>query len=356
MAQIGINVPGRGEHSPDEIASTGATMVRLVAYSDTDITAWLNRCGELGLQAILILGSECLGGDEGRWTQVIHDFGERYGARVAWWQIGNECDAAPNAESSWNMSQSKLNRLFRIARQTLPQARLLGPGLCSGQPRWAESVEWERVDALAFHPYGKNPGAWWRGADWGTGEIEPLLQGYRAIAEQYRKPLFITEFGWQSVGDGGIPEDVQADYYGTMLRTLAPDSRIEAVLPFCYHDYRGFGLFDGSRRKPVFGAFQQAAGGPRTIPSIVPSRDQATPPPRRELVAGFKKFHDLLPEVIGEPLEAETGAWVGQTIQRTSHGWLTWSDLRSGPALTFLHDDGRRFRWKEDWPAPEQLP
>jgi hypothetical protein len=328
-------------------------MVRLVGYPDTDLTAWLDRCGEVGLDVIMILGSECLGADEAHWPDIISSFGQRYGDRVAWWQIGNECDAAPNAESSWCMSQTKLNRLFRAARQVLPGARLLGPGLCSGLPQWAESVEWERVDGIAFHPYGKNPGAWWRGKDWGTGELEPLLLGYRAIAERYQRPLFITEFGWQSVGDGSLTEEVQADYYGKMLTTLAADPRVEAVLPFCYHDYRGFGLLDGGRRKPVYDAVAQAAGGPRPT---TPRRRRIARPTAPEFLAGFKRFHDLLPDLIGEPLESEHGIWDGQAVQHTTNGWLTWSDLKSGPALTFLHRDGRRYRWKEDWPAPEEFP
>jgi murein DD-endopeptidase MepM/ murein hydrolase activator NlpD len=340
MGLIGLNAPGRAEHSPRELRDLGSKSARCVAYPDFDLTAWLRECQRLRLETILILGSESIGHDESRWAGAITDFRRRYGGLPTYWQIGNEPDARPNEQSSWNMSPSQYNRLLRTARIELgPEARLLTAGLVSGNPSWLNTVELQHVNGVAYHPYGKNPGALWRGEDWGTGEWLPLHLGYKAIADRYRLPLFVTEVGWQTEGNGAIPEELQAEYLTVMLRTISP--HVASVLWFCRHDYLGFGLTKDGRRKPAYDAFVRVA--------------------RPRFQAGFEVIAKAEPELVGEPLEDESAPIAETALQETSTGYMLWGNnlhAHIGRDGTIRYWDGSRLVTvaTPDGPPPVEAP
>jgi hypothetical protein len=340
MGLIGLNAPGRAEHSPRELRDLGSKSARCVAYPDFDLTAWLRECQRLRLETILILGSESIGHDESRWAGAITDFRRRYGGLPTYWQIGNEPDARPNEQSSWNMSPSQYNRLLRTARIELgPEARLLTAGLVSGNPSWLNTVELQHVNGVAYHPYGKNPGALWRGEDWGTGEWLPLHLGYKAIADRYRLPLFVTEVGWQTEGNGAIPEELQAEYLTVMLRTISP--HVASVLWFCRHDYLGFGLTKDGRRKPAYDAFVRVA--------------------RPRFQAGFEVIAKAEPELVGEPLEDESAPIAETALQETSTGYMLWGNnlhAHIGRDGTIRYWDGSRLVTvaTPDGPPPVEPP
>lgn len=375
-ALAGINVAGRAEYAPSVLRQAGVRIARCPLYIDTNISPWLDRCDDCSISTIVICGSEMLTDFEDQWPARFDLVAERYLPSVpgemrrgpTYFQIGNEPDADPRSVSSWIMSQSRLNRLLRLAQQKLATrgARLLGPGLCSGQPSWANGVEWERTVGIAAHPYGKHPGAWWRGADWGTGDGIALINAYAELARAYRRELFVTEFGWQTTGDGALSEELQGEYYGVMLtayRTLQSEDGsdiLSAVIPFCWEDemVTGFGLKDHGRLKPSYHAFAAAAGASTVVPLSNPP-DPTEQPARFE--QGFAKLAALRPDLTGRPLAPEWGAWSGvydESGIHTTTGWLFWTKDADPPDFghhSIYLDNGQRWRWRESWPLPMEV-
>lgn len=91
------------------------------------------------------------------------------------------------------------------------------------------------VDCLCVHPYGQRPAFSFPEPSWGFGVAATLIAHYH----RFGKPIWVTEFG----GREGEFDDGQARaaYYVEMIGA-ARRARCAAVLPFCWHDYDGFGI------------------------------------------------------------------------------------------------------------------
>lgn len=107
-----------------------------------------------------------------------------------------------------------------------------------------------------------------------------------------------------------------------------------------------FGLItrDG-RRKPAYEAvrtaladYLSASGGPIAKPPGKPA----------EYVLGFKKWHDLEPQLLGSALKNERTVAPKWQIQPTDRGVLSWV---ADKGHAFVQHDGRVFRWDEDAPS-----
>lgn len=236
MAQLGINVDGRGGVHPDDIVRLGATVARCVAYPDVDISSWIKRCHAKGIKILLVLAHESIGGDPRYWAQNIAMFRDRYPGLIDSTQLGNEPDHV--SPSSWTMSQAGLSQLLQVGRNVLGQdAYIVGAGLVSGNPDWASGADWRPVSALACHPYAKQPG---------SPELDWLLGRYAA----YGRPLWVTEYHARSIG---------------MAAALRDDPRLEAALAFCYSDSMvpGFGLIEDPA---ALADYTAAASGGQPVP------------------------------------------------------------------------------------------
>lgn len=333
-AELGVNVDGAAASQPGELAEAGSRWVRVVALPDLDIRPWLKAIRARGIKVLLAICHESMLSD-GQWHDSLELHLKRYDAYVDAWQIGNEPDGT--GPSSWTMTQATLNVLLMAARTVLgPDRTIVSPGFCSGQPSWLDSVRLDLVDRVAFHPYGKHPTI--RG--WGTGYLPNLTAGYQA----YGKPLWVTEFGYQTKGPGAMSEVDQATYYGTVLEYLKL-SPIEVGLVFCWEDdmVAGFGLLDHGRRKPSFTAFQRAAGGPlATNVAISPA------PAQLEIGDGFRAMLAAAPNILGAPLTSERWPKRGISSLPTTQGVCTWADVKeTGSVLMFTNHSGDQWLFED---------
>lgn len=229
---LGINVAGRSEQQPAAIAALGARWARAVAYPDANITAWAHGCHDRGVRVLLVLASESIGQDPNGWEARITAYRDRYGSVVDAWQLGNESDHV--SPSSWTMSHADLNRLLKVGRQVLGfNAYIVGPGLVSGQPQWATGVDWSPVNALAVHPYAKEPN---------TPALRDMLIAYHQATPD--KALWVTEYNARTIG---------------MAAYLRDFPGLDAALAFCYSNSMvpGFGLIED---RVALADFKTAAG------------------------------------------------------------------------------------------------
>lgn len=310
MAELGINVAGRAEQSPDALTYLGARWARCVAYPDANLASWIQGCHDRHIRVLLVLASESIGQDPSGWAAAIAGYGARYVDLVDAWQVGNESDH--ESPSSWTLEPNELTVLLRVARTELgDDAYLVGPGLVSGQPDWAAYVDWRPVDALACHPYAKEPGS--AALDW-------LIGQYAA----YRKHLWVTEYHARSIG---------------MTAALRDDGRVQTALAFCYSDsmVQGFGLLEDPAALADFRA-------------ATASQAPVTPGARFQL--GFADWAAHDPGLLGRPLENERGGIPGYSQQLTDTGILTaalledrgWTLLfwQRATSARFLFDDARK--------------
>lgn len=304
MAELGINVAGRAEQSPASIANLGARWVRCVAYPDVNITPWIQGCHNLGLRVLLVLARESIGDDTQHRLEL---FEQRYHDLADAWQVGNEPDHV--SPSSWTMAPRDLSNLLHLARSALgPDAYLVGAGLVSGHPSWAADVDWHPVNALACHPYAKEPH---------TAPLDALLSGYA----RYGRPLWVTEYHARTIG---------------MAAALRDDPRLKVALAFCMSDSMvpGFGLIEDRAALEDFKAATATGGQP--VPDPV-------------YVLGFKQIADRHPDIVGLPRENESGPWRNCSAQFTTKGLLIWGNfVASGDQKGFIANDLTRYVWEQD--------
>ncbi len=67
---------------------------------------------------------------------------------------------------------------------------------------------------------------------------------------------------------------------------------------------------------------------------------------------GFKRWHDLEGDLLGEPLRDEVNVAPAWQIQPTTTGILSWT---YGKGHAFVRRDGAVWRWEEDWPASRRV-
>jgi hypothetical protein len=262
---------------------------------------------------LLVLARESIGDDT---EHRLALFARRYNGLVNAVQIANEPDHV--SESSWTMAPDDLNRLLRTARAVFgPSKLLIGPGLVSGHPEWAAQIDWSPVDAIAAHPYAKWPY---------TSELDALIGGYAA----YGLPVWVTEYNARTLG---------------MAAALRDDPRIGVALAFCYSDrvVDGFGLIEDEQ---ALNDFVTASGGPLSPSAPSPAPSKPT------FVLGFKRWHDLEPARLGDAVTNERNVAPGWQTQRTRKGTLCWIE---GKGHAFIRDDGRVWRWQEDWSKSQEV-
>lgn len=332
-----------------ELDQLRPAFVRSILYRLAD----LDRLMMLNTPLIITLNNECaeVGGDWRGWDAAVEAISHLRG-RVIGMECGNEFDiwGDPSPEFAADLTK----RASAILR---PQGILtIGTSVASGNwPQWLARYADGCRDALDYacvHPYGQRPSGW-GSPGWMFGDLAAILRDAAAIAG---KPVACTEYGVK-IDDAGGPGQVAA-FLTAAERTVRslPESVVGPVAWFASEDRVGapserdgqaFGLrAENGAQRPAW--FAYAALPKEQIPvdpedSVWPG----VPAPGAAFVLGFKDWADAQPELIGKPHDArEFGAAHGISQQRTTHGLLTWSDLRSGQVMTFLDArDGRRYRW-----------
>ncbi len=322
---LGINVAGRGEQSAQQIAGLGSRIARFDTYPDADLRGWINSLHDLGIQVVATLASTALTHNPDNWWGWLQYWKQFYGPYVDYWQIGNEPDH--QSPSSWTMDPGAYSHLTMLSRHAFgDNAYLIGAGLASGDTQgWPRQLNWEHVNAGACHPYAKdkndsNPNQ----------PIDVLFNGYKRIFGD--KPLWVTEYHARQIG---------------MAAALRDDSRIEHGLAFCFSDSMvpGFGLIEDEAALADY----KAAAGAQTTQHPAPTPEPT--PTGARFQAGFARWNQLHPGLLGKPKINETGVWPHKVVQVTTKGTVFWDD----GDLIFAARTGRLWRWREHWDQDQEV-
>jgi hypothetical protein len=312
LADLWLNVDPGGNSIPSALRLMGARGVRVVARPEYNLTPWLAEVREMGMQVLMVIAYESSLGVGLTWEGALSLWKARYGTYVTHWQVMNEPDAGWNPTtkqkasvraasgehpSSWCQDPAVVSGALRVARNVLgPDAYIVGPGLSSGHPEFADLVKWDHTNALSWHPYAKQPG---------SPELEHVMQAYSARAQNMGMDLWCSEYDSRTPG---------------MHLHLASETRLTVAAAFCHSDIYGvpdFGLLDtDNRAKPSLSEFIRAAGTPV-------DKD----PVQYHYVLGFAEVAAAHPHLLGAPLENEYGFMPFLQIQRTEHGMLFWAHV-----------------------------
>lgn len=128
----------------------------------------------------------------GRYVEALT---RRYRGRVDVWEIWNEPDISQFFTGTTEEYATLLRTAYRAARRGNPDCLVMSAGLDGPGERFlvelAELGALEHCDIIGFHPYGGNP----RIAEDRMRDVWRVLNFY-----EVRRPVWITEVGWQSGG------------------------------------------------------------------------------------------------------------------------------------------------------------
>ena len=147
------------------------------------------------------------------WYDYVFATVSRYKDSIHHWELWNE----PNLTQFWNGTQDEYISLLKVGADAVhaadPDSMVLAPELSSaGRPSlWMTNIlqqAGDKIDIISFHQYD--------GSDIPSGRLSGIDNMHRAIAAAgyAKKPIWITESGWES---DDIGEQQQADNLVAML-------------------------------------------------------------------------------------------------------------------------------------------
>jgi len=188
---------------------------------------------EAGLQVIgLLLGNPGWATVDGGSLSPPRDYGAleryaealaaRYRGRVKVWEVWNEPDIGQFWTGTPEQYGEYLKAVYAGARRGNPECLVMSAGLDGPGERYllslAESGALEYCDLIGFHPYSGTPAG-----------AERRIRAVWRIVNYYglRRPVWVTEVGWQSGGWQSGPgvtdgEETKALYLAEVYRRLRP--------------------------------------------------------------------------------------------------------------------------------------
>jgi hypothetical protein len=183
-------------------------------------------------------------------AKYVFETVKRYKGQVHYWEVWNE----PNLSLFWSphpdpvVYAKLLKESYAAAKQAYPDVKIVGMVTSLVDLDFIRKVleqgAGEAMDIISVHPYqGQPPTDFGKGTE--LGKLAPL----KALLTQHRLgdiPIWITECGWQSLGD--ITERIQAEYVVKLyVKTLA-QGLVERIYWFNLSDW-------GSPDSPAGGHF-----------------------------------------------------------------------------------------------------
>jgi len=159
--------------------------------------------------------------DLGQFADYVERLARHFRGRVDVWEIWNEPDIGQFWRGSVEDYAALLTTACRAAKRGNPGCRVMSAGMDGGGERYlvtlAELGALEECDLIGFHPYAGDP----RGAETRMRDLWRVLNFYGL-----RKPVWVTEVGWQSGGWSTGPgvvasEAIKARYLRDSYRRLS---------------------------------------------------------------------------------------------------------------------------------------
>lgn len=226
--------------------------------------------------------------DPAEYARALATVVERYGDRVAAWEVWNEPNHPDFLKSDDQVADyaALLKAAYPAAKAAHPGATILGGSLADADFEFTEALLQNGVaghfDGWSIHPYSADLSPLYPNEDKymkhsfirGVPEVRRTLVRYGAA-----KPVWLTEFGWSTcnlrTSEGwrnGVDEPQQAEFLKQAYRQAQEWPYVPVAIWFNHQDTtsdpsiksENFGLrrFDGSR-KPAWWAFQAVATMPR---------------------------------------------------------------------------------------------
>jgi exo-beta-1,3-glucanase (GH17 family) len=201
----------------------------------------------------------------------------RYRGRINVWEVGNE----PNLEPFWNIPGTPddaswkegvhryvlhLAETYSTIKASDPSATVLLGGL-SGHfmEQYIDRLVGERAyryfDAMNLHPYGDNPHSV-------ATRVRSAQQHMNRARGMASKPIWITEFGWQTTWPGSfmyVPsEEVKANYLAQTIPTLRKIGITAPIFCFVWYEWNDI-TRQGASNVNGFGLVRRASANAPTV-------------------------------------------------------------------------------------------
>lgn len=160
--------------------------------------------------------------DLAAWERYVETVARRYAGRVNIWEIWNEPDISQFWTGTVEDYTALLASAYRGAKRGNPDCFVMSAGLDGHGERYlmemARIGAFEFCDLVGFHPYAGNP-------DLAEGRVRAAWRVLNHFG--VRKPIWVTEVGWQSGGWKGGPgvvdsEATKAAYLAEIYPRLEP--------------------------------------------------------------------------------------------------------------------------------------
>jgi hypothetical protein len=253
----------------EALQALGAKWVRFVyvpdkaAENNFNYDSYINELNQAGIDVVMVLNQQTLWPSNNLQVDAnyVSDFANmagqlaaHYGNQVAAYEIWNEQDAKNNVASIYippGAYASLLAAAYNAIKENSNSFVVTG-GMVAGDPNYLRSVIEAAgglsADGVGVHPY--IPGI----------NIEAFRQTFlNFLAVSQGKPLWITEFGWETKD-----QQVQADYLRAVYELIRNEfgDKIATALWYTFTDNSGagFGLVDfAGNPKLAFEYFQKYA-------------------------------------------------------------------------------------------------
>ena len=302
-ATIGINIGGGAASGGliPQAAATKATQARAFLIWDgrqsqpdaTTLSAWdgiVNGWARNGMKGVIVVtGHGSPPSDVDAYASYISAFAQRYGDKVAAWEVWNEEDE----QDWWGAPGGDPDLYAKLLRATYPLVHPYAPVIVGGMvgndygflQKVYDAGGGGSFDGVGVHTDTAcavvSPDTFYRDPNGAVARFSFL--GFRSVHDVMlahgdgTKPIWMTEFGWNTFSGtcdtgmfagkkpGGVTQSTQAQYLTQAVHCMALYPYVSSALWFTLKDDASpqlYGLLtNGLSQKPAYSAFQDAASG-----------------------------------------------------------------------------------------------
>lgn len=295
-------------------------------------------------------------------ANFLERFAERFEGRVAAYEIWNE----PNIERFWSTGPDAaeyaalLAASHAVLREADPETLVVFGGLSTNDYDFLEAAydagAKGHFDVLATHPYPYCGSSGPAAVSYSGGRISrDSFTGYRELrasmlARGDDKPIWITEFGWNTSQvacdpgsgqwQGGVSEQAQAEHLTQALRILESDPYVEVAIWYALRNNVWSATPDDPAEPEANFGLVRTDFAPK--PAFYAFKDYANPAPQKTATTlkGFQNTNSTAhkPQAVGRVRNADEG-WVRIVVRKRKNNgkWRAWEkvEVPVGPDGSF---------------------